>query len=125
VLVAMLVEPHPVWVLAVTLFGLGVGLGIFTPANNSLVMAALPASSSGTGGGLVNTARGLGTALGVALVTLALQLEAPDGSSTGSRWAVTVLLVSALVMVATTVLRPSRRTAAKAPRRSLEGTQVR
>lgn len=123
VLVVMLVEPDSVWVLALTLFGLGAGLGIFTPANNSLVMAALPASSSGTGGGLVNTARGLGTALGVALVTLALQLDPPDGSSTGSRWAVAVMLVSALVVVGTAVPGPGR-TAARAPGRSLEGGRV-
>ncbi|MEU6170382.1 MFS transporter [Streptantibioticus parmotrematis] len=59
---------------------LGLGLGLFTPANNTLIMSAIPAGSSGTGGGLVNMARGLGTALGVALVTLALHLTSATGA---------------------------------------------
>jgi hypothetical protein len=37
-------------------------------------MGAIPARAAGTGGGLVNMTRGLGTALGVALVTLTLYL---------------------------------------------------
>ncbi|HTJ66319.1 MAG TPA: MFS transporter [Actinospica sp.] len=53
---------------------LGLGLGTFTPANNTIVMGAIPARAAGTGGGLVNMTRGLGTALGVALVTLTLYL---------------------------------------------------
>jgi MFS family permease len=56
---------------------LGLGLGTFTPANNTIVMGAIPARAAGTGGGLVNMTRGLGTALGVALVTLTLYLV-PD-----------------------------------------------
>jgi hypothetical protein len=40
-------------------------------------MGAIPARAAGTGGGLVNMTRGLGTALGVALVTLTLYLV-PD-----------------------------------------------
>jgi EmrB/QacA subfamily drug resistance transporter len=51
---------------------LGLGLGVFAPANNALIMAVIPAGAQGTGGGLVNMARALGTALGVALVTLSL-----------------------------------------------------
>lgn len=58
---------------------LGLGLGTFTPANNTLVMAAIPAQAAGTGGGLVNMTRGLGTALGVALVTLTLHLVPGSG----------------------------------------------
>ncbi|MEV5504950.1 MFS transporter [Streptomyces orinoci] len=71
---------------------LGLGLGIFTPANNALVMSAMPTGRSGTGGGLVNMARGLGTALGVALVTLAL---AP-GLAPGEPAALLILLAVAL-----------------------------
>ena len=56
---------------------LGLGLGTFTPANNTIVMGAIPARAAGTGGGLVNMTRGLGTALGVAAVTLTLYLV-PD-----------------------------------------------
>ncbi|MFI9722726.1 MFS transporter [Streptomyces sp. NPDC052396] len=76
---------------------LGLGLGLFTPANNALIMGAIPADSSGTGGGLVNMARGLGTALGVALAALTLYLGGPYGH----RWALfTLLLISLLAAVA-------------------------
>ncbi len=45
----------------------GLGLGLFTPANNAAVMSASPAGHAGVTGGMLNMARGLGTALGVAL----------------------------------------------------------
>lgn len=57
----------------------GLGLGLFTPANNTLVLAAVPAQRRGVGGGLVNMARGLGTSLGVAAVALTLHLAGGDG----------------------------------------------
>ncbi len=99
-LAGMLVVPVSAGSLAPLLALLGAGLGLFTPANNALVMRAVPAAASGTGGGLVNMTRGLGTALGVALVTLALHL-APVGSVTPAvHWAVPVLLIAALVTAA-------------------------
>jgi MFS family permease len=65
----------------VLLLGLaGLSLGIFVPANNALIMRTGTASSAGTLGGLVNMARGIGTTLGIALVTLALHI---GGSGTG------------------------------------------
>jgi MFS family permease len=48
----------------------GIGLGIIAPACTKRVMGALPEGSAGVGSGLVNVARGLGTALGVAVATL-------------------------------------------------------
>ncbi|MEU9247401.1 hypothetical protein [Streptomyces sp. NPDC048385] len=72
----------------------GLGLGTFTSANNTMSMSAIRARSSGTGGGLVNMARGLGTSWGVALVTLALHL---GGRTGGGREAALVLLVVALL----------------------------
>jgi EmrB/QacA subfamily drug resistance transporter len=45
----------------------GVGLGAFMPANNSRVMSASPPGQAGLVSGLLNMARGLGTALGVAV----------------------------------------------------------
>lgn len=78
----------------------GLGLGAFTPANNAMIMGAIPARSSGTGGSLVNMARGLGTAPGVALVTLALHLAANGGVRAGARWSALILLgVSAVALV--------------------------
>jgi MFS family permease len=71
---------------------LGIGLGVFTPANNSMIMTSIPTRAAGTGGGLVNMTRALGTALGVAVVTLALHV------STGPTVALVVLLVGACGM---------------------------
>ncbi|MER7504407.1 MFS transporter [Nonomuraea pusilla] len=58
------------------LVAMGAGLGTFLPANNSVVMAAVPERMSGTAGGMVNMARGIGTAFGIAVVTLCLHLVA-------------------------------------------------
>lgn len=115
-LVAMVLAPLTPGPLVLLLAVLGLGLGIFTPANNTLIMGAIPARSSGTGGGLVNMARGLGTALGVALVTLALHLAPPHGVPDGPRWAVLVLLMAALVAVY--AARSGPRTGARAGARS-------
>mgnify|MGYP000356639130 CR=1 FL=1 len=104
---ALVVPVTGAW-LAPVLALLGLGLGVFTPANNSLVMASLPASSTGTGGGLVNMTRGLGTALGVALVTLALQYRPPEGSTAGVRWATAVLLVCSVLTLAMVRVFPFR-----------------
>ena len=77
---------------------LGLGLGTFTPANNTIVMGAVPARAAGTGGGLVNMTRGLGPALGVALVTLTLYLV--PGSEHAAHVAVALLAVVALGVLA-------------------------
>jgi MFS family permease len=59
-------------VLLLTLAGLG--LGIFVPANNAVIMRTGTAEGAGVLGGLVNMARGIGTTMGIALVTLALHV---------------------------------------------------
>ncbi len=45
----------------------GVGLGLFTSPNNAGVMTAAPARQSGLAAGVLNMARGVGTALGLAV----------------------------------------------------------
>ena len=78
----------------------GLGLGVFTPANNAQVMGAIPPESSGTGGGMLNMARGLGTSLGIAVLTLCLQ-------STGAgrpEPAFAALLLAAAATLASAVL---------------------
>jgi len=59
----------------------GLGLGLFVPANNAVIMRSSTAGSAAVLGGLVNMARGIGTTFGIALVTLALHLapRLPDG----------------------------------------------
>ena len=86
--------PHAV---SVVLLGLlGIGLGIYTPANNAEIMAAVPARDAAAAGGMVNMTRGIGTALGVAVVTLGLHagtlLRSPDAGL--------VLSMAALAVVA-------------------------
>ncbi len=79
---------------------MGIGLGVFTPSNNTVIMGAFPARAAATGGALLNLTRGLGTALGVAVVTLALHLGAAHAGGAGDRLAILVLLVAALVAAA-------------------------
>lgn len=95
----------PLWV-AGWLLLLGLGLGVFIPANNSSIMHAVPARAAAIGGGLVNMARGLGTALGVAAVTLSLHVAGASGVAgaprpAGPRIALLVLAVFALAAAAT------------------------
>jgi MFS family permease len=52
----------------------GLGLGVFVPANNTVVMRSTEASSASLLGGLVNMSRGIGTTLGISLMALALNM---------------------------------------------------
>ena len=65
---------------------LGVGLGLFTPPNNSAIMGAAPAHRLGTTGGILNMTRSIGTSLGVALTgaVLGTLLNAQAGQHVGS-----------------------------------------
>ena len=96
-LLAMLPSYAHTPLVALPLVVLGMGLGVFAPANNALIMAAIPSGAEGTGGGLVNMARALGTALGVALVTLGLHQSARSS----------VLATALLAGVAAVVVRVS------------------
>lgn len=59
---------------ALVIFGLGMGL--FIPANNASIMSAAPTMRLGVAGGLINTMRGIGASVGVALVSVSLHLGA-------------------------------------------------
>jgi hypothetical protein len=87
--------------LTVALLGvLGVGLGLYTPANNAEIMAAVPARDAAAAGGMVNMTRGIGTALGVAVVTLGLHagthLRWPDAGLTLSMAALAAVALVAV-----------------------------
>jgi len=88
---ALAVPLSPGWI-ALVLGGLGLGLGVLAPANNASVMRSVPASAAATAGGLLNMTRGLGTALGISVVTLASH----DG---GPRLAIAALLGAAVMCV--------------------------
>ena len=75
---------------------LGAGLGAYIPANNTQIMAAVPARDAATAGGMVNMTRGLGTALGVAVVTLGLHAGARLGHADAGRLAIAALTAAAL-----------------------------
>jgi MFS family permease len=75
--------------LAALLAVVGAGLGLFTPPNNGGVMACARPDQSGAASGLLNTARGLGTALGTAIAALT--------ANAGLRTAVVSLLAVLIV----------------------------
>jgi MFS family permease len=80
----------------------GAGLGAFTPANNAAIMGAAPLQRSGSAGGVINMARGLGTSFGVALcgtIYALAQLHAARASSE-SGFVVTVLVLAGLAALA-------------------------
>lgn len=57
--------------IVVALVVIGAGMGLFIPANNAATMASAPPERGGAAGGLLNMSRGVGTALGVSLTSLA------------------------------------------------------
>jgi EmrB/QacA subfamily drug resistance transporter len=61
----------------------GAGLGAFIPVNNASVMSAASSARAGALSGILNTTRGLGTALGVAVAGLIFTLatHAPDSAA--------------------------------------------
>jgi MFS family permease len=89
---ALLLPLSPGWV-AVALAGVGLGLGAFAPANNASIMKSVPASETATAGGVINMTRGLGTAVGISLVTLTSHVG-------GTRLSIGGLLAAALLCVA-------------------------
>ena len=55
---------------------LGVGLGTFTPPNNAAIMGSVPRAQSGVASGVLNTTRGMGTAMGLAFTSLVFGMAA-------------------------------------------------
>jgi MFS family permease len=91
---------------AVLLLLMGVFLGLVIPANNATVMGAVPASASAVTGGMVNVARALGTALGVAVAAMGLHV-AELNKWVGPQVVLGALSVCAIALGATTVSRPT------------------
>jgi MFS family permease len=96
---ALSVSPIRPLPLVVVLLVLGIGIGVFAPANNAMVIRRIPTMAAGTGGGLINMTRGLGTAFGIALVTLALHA----GGTSGPRVATVALLGASVLIVLSAV----------------------
>ena len=57
----------------------GASLGLVLPANNAMVMTAIPPEASAVTGGMINVARALGTSVGVALAALGVRIGEARG----------------------------------------------
>jgi EmrB/QacA subfamily drug resistance transporter len=89
---------------ALVLAGVGVGLGLYTPANNAAIMAAAPRQQSGVAGGILNMTRGIGTALGLAVTSLVFTVAAgggphPGPGPTGRAFTVCALFLASVAVV--------------------------
>lgn len=74
VVLALLAGNANVIFMAPALALLGLGLGLFTPSNNSAIMGAAPPHRLGVASGILNMMRSLGTSMGVALSGTALSI---------------------------------------------------
>jgi len=119
-LLALVPAVHHRYAVAALLALVGLGMGLFTPANNASVAAAGRPEQAGLVSGLLNMTRGLGTALGVAVAAAAWALAAGHGSAVSATasthgFRVTVLALGVLALVAAAVAlgrgpgRPARR----------------
>jgi EmrB/QacA subfamily drug resistance transporter len=75
---------HGLWASEAALLVIGVGLGLITAPVQNIAVASVPAARAGTASGLVNTARMVGAALGVAVLGMLFATGAgvtPDAAS--------------------------------------------
>jgi MFS family permease len=98
VAVSLLVLPVQVAGQAALLGLLGVGLGVFIPPNNASIMESVPDRLAATAGGMVNMARGLGTAAGVAAMTVALHTAKAAGAGIAGRTAAAMAVLGAAAL---------------------------
>ncbi|HUY09216.1 MAG TPA: DHA2 family efflux MFS transporter permease subunit [Candidatus Dormibacteraeota bacterium] len=75
-LLTIALHPSTGWLLLMELVAIGIGLGTFTPPNNAAIMGAVARDEAGMASGILNMTRGVGTAMGVALVGLVFGLAA-------------------------------------------------
>lgn len=95
----------------VELFLTGAGLGMSTAPNNAATMGAAPKHSTGVASGVLNMARGLGTAVGLALTGLVFSVFAgahptnPSLVSEGFKYSALFLAGMALLTIVLSVVR--------------------
>ncbi|MGA2837651.1 MAG: DHA2 family efflux MFS transporter permease subunit [Acidimicrobiales bacterium] len=81
----------------------GIGLGLFIPANNAAIMGSAPKGQSGLASGVLNMTRGMGTALGLALTGLVFDVAGGTSSASPAvarAFTVTALFLAALAVAA-------------------------
>ncbi len=105
-LLAVAIAPGAPLPLLLGLLGvLGLGVGLFTPANNSAIMGSAPPHRRGVAAGLLNMTRSLGTSLGVAAVgtlmglSLAARLGRPETSTLNVPLAALQLAIQVVLVV--------------------------
>jgi MFS family permease len=106
-LVANIALWHSPGLVAVLLLLMGAFLGLVIPANNATVMGAVPPRAAAVTGGMVNVARALGTALGVAVAAMGLHV-AELRNWVGPQVVLAALAVCSIALAATTLSRPPR-----------------
>lgn len=98
----------------------GLGLGLFVPVNNTVIMRSTAGSAHSLIGGLVSMARGIGTTFGICLMALALHLSGAGRGYAGSTQARPAFIVLALVAATAAAIalagRPQLRGPAGRPR---------
>jgi MFS family permease len=82
----------------------GVGLGLFSSANNSAIMGEVPMDRQGVANGVVSTARQLGMMLGVAATTAIFKARYPLYSALGEARATMAAVEDALLVVSGVIL---------------------
>jgi MFS family permease len=98
----------------------GLGLGIFVPANNTVIMRGAADSSASLVGGLVSMARGIGTTFGISLMALAWHLgshsyQAGNPGYSGSEQARPAFAVLAVVAATAAAIALASRTRPRQP----------
>ena len=96
------------------------GLGLFVPANNTMIMGGIADSAASLAGGLVSMARGIGTTLGISLMALAWHLgtqssQAGNHGYSGSEQARPAFAVLAAVAAAAAAIALASRAQARGP----------
>ena len=104
----------------------GLGLGIFVPANNTVIMRGAADSSASLVGGLVSMARGIGTTLGISLMALAWHLgsqssQAGNHGYSGTEQARPAFVVLAVVAATAAAIALASRAGARASGAAQEG----
>lgn len=109
--VLMVAPMHP-GPTAVGLWTIGAGLGLFVPGNNAAVMMAVPPRAAAVGSGMLNMSRGLGTALGVAVVTLCISLASSSVGGQADAGFGAIAVIAGLAALAGWLARDERAAAA-------------
>jgi hypothetical protein len=93
----------------------GLGLGLFVPANNTVIMRSTADSSASLLGGLVSMARGIGTTLGISLMAFALHLGGAGHGYAGSTQARPAFIVLAAAAATAAAIALAGRAQARGP----------